>query len=70
MYQRLTSLGWSHPTVSSLWGALAVGCTAVALGWDRMTDSSRAGLLAGIVLVHVAIAIAISTAERRRGISD
>lgn len=70
MYQRLTSLGWSHPAVSSLWGALAVGCTAVALGWDRMTDSSRAGLLAATVLVHVAIAIAISAAESRRGISD
>lgn len=69
MYQRLNSLGWSHPAVSSLWGALAAGCAAGALGWGRMTDAGHAAMLAAVVLVHAGIALAISAAERRRGIT-
>lgn len=69
MYQRLTAIGWSHPAVSSLWGALAAGCAIGALGWDRLTDAGRVALLAGVLAVHVGIAIAISVAERRRGIA-
>lgn len=67
MYQRLAALGWSHTAVSSLWGALAAGCAAGALGWDRMTDAGHVGLLVAIVLVHAGVALAISAAERRRG---
>ncbi len=66
MYQRLTALGWSHPAVSSLWGALAAGCAAGALAWSRMGDAGRIAMLLGIAAVHVCIAISISAVERRR----
>lgn len=69
MYQRLITLGWSHPAVSLLWGALAAGCAAGALGWARMTDAGHAAMLAAVVLVHAGIALAISAAERHRGIT-
>jgi UDP-N-acetylmuramyl pentapeptide phosphotransferase/UDP-N-acetylglucosamine-1-phosphate transferase len=59
-YQRLTILGWSHAEVTLVWSVLALAGAAVSLFWYR------AVAVVLVVLCNVAVAIAITIAERRR----
>lgn len=52
-YQRLTTVGWSHAAVSSLWALLAAAGAAMALLWFEV-DFRAAGLLA-LFAVHGAV---------------
>jgi UDP-GlcNAc:undecaprenyl-phosphate/decaprenyl-phosphate GlcNAc-1-phosphate transferase len=65
-YQQLTTLGWSHAAVTSLWGALALGCSVVAERYPRVSDGEKVILLAAVVALHVAIATLIAAGVRRR----
>jgi UDP-N-acetylmuramyl pentapeptide phosphotransferase/UDP-N-acetylglucosamine-1-phosphate transferase len=68
-YQRLVATGWPHLAVSGLWGFLALVCTMAALRIRTMTGLIGGVVFALAVLLHVAVAIAITARERelRRG---
>lgn len=65
-YQRLNGHGWSHARVSLLWFALALCASGVAAAYRHMSSPSRAGAVIALVLLHVAVALAITAADRRR----
>lgn len=66
-YQQLVRSGWSHASVTMLWTALAVGSSAVALAWPGLQTVGRLLVAAVLVVVHAAVAKAISRRLRFRG---
>jgi len=63
-YQRLTILGWSHARVTLLWGSLAlIGSGLGYVVCDR-SWGFRLASLAALLLVHGALAAAITMRER------
>lgn len=56
-YQRLVRSGFSHATVTSIWAALAVVASLAAFAYIAGNDASRLGLLAGVLALHVIVAI-------------
>ena len=65
-YQRLNRHGWSHAAVSLLWFALACCSSAVAAGYQSMSSSARAIAVLMLIVVHIAVALCITRAERLR----
>ena len=65
-YQRLNILGWSHTAVTLLWSAVAAVGGGVAVLYVRMTPMERTIAVAIVLLLHVAIAIAITRREASR----
>jgi UDP-GlcNAc:undecaprenyl-phosphate/decaprenyl-phosphate GlcNAc-1-phosphate transferase len=59
LYQRLTQRGWSHAAVTTVWGALALLSAAVAIALRELSWTAGVVVTIGLVLVHVALAIAI-----------
>lgn len=67
-YQRLVSLGWSHPAVSALWTTLEVIGAIAALHYSKWSDGVRLVMLTAFVALHIIVAMCISSALRRRSV--
>jgi UDP-GlcNAc:undecaprenyl-phosphate/decaprenyl-phosphate GlcNAc-1-phosphate transferase len=66
LYQRLTQLGWSHATVTAVWGALALASAGVALVLREVSRTQGLTLLTVLLLIHGAIAVFILRTFMRR----
>lgn len=62
-YQRLNALGWTHSAVTMLWTGLAAAGAVLAVTYARLSPAERTSAVAGLVLVHAAIGIAITLRE-------
>jgi UDP-GlcNAc:undecaprenyl-phosphate/decaprenyl-phosphate GlcNAc-1-phosphate transferase len=59
LYQRLTQLGWSHASVTAVWGFLALLSAVAAIVLRDLTWTTGMVMVIALVLVHVALAVAI-----------
>jgi UDP-N-acetylmuramyl pentapeptide phosphotransferase/UDP-N-acetylglucosamine-1-phosphate transferase len=66
LYQRLTTVGWSHASVSGLYAAWAAGCGAVALGWVAQSWGAAAAALGVPTLSLAALFAWVTRQERAR----
>lgn len=62
-YQRLNALGWTHTAVTLVWATLAAAGAVISVTYARQSPAERTAAVAGLVLVHVAIGVAITLRE-------
>jgi UDP-GlcNAc:undecaprenyl-phosphate/decaprenyl-phosphate GlcNAc-1-phosphate transferase len=59
LYQRLTQLGWSHASVTAVWGGLALLSAAGAILLRELTWTAGMVAVIALLLLHAALAFAI-----------
>ncbi|HVT43731.1 MAG TPA: glycosyl transferase [Thermoanaerobaculia bacterium] len=64
-YQLLTIAGWSHPSVTALWSALAFVSSMAALRYESLERSERLLLLLALLAVHALVFRGIVRVHRR-----
>jgi UDP-GlcNAc:undecaprenyl-phosphate GlcNAc-1-phosphate transferase len=64
-YQRLAATGWTHTQTTGVWALLAVISSGVALMLGRADRALDVGLVAGLVILHIVVGLAILAHVRR-----